>query len=125
MALIWKKRPASVQAGEYVEATVFVVQTYSTDERFTITPCGSMSYKRDHGVHGALNLRWRWTGYRLRDLKGQPWHRGKFQTVTDAKREAERRVRERVDDRGVPLRWAGSMLGWMPEDAEYFTGENK
>jgi len=35
---------------------------------------------------------------------------------------AKPQPKPRVDERGVPLRWAGYMLGWMPVDAEYFTG---
>jgi len=91
--LVWRKRKAPVQAGTYVEATVQVVQTYSTDGRFTITPSGTMAYKHDHGFHGNMGYRWRWTGYQLADTQAQRWHRGKFYTVGDAQREAERRVR--------------------------------
>lgn len=91
----WTTSKVSMQTGEYAAAQTIVTQHESADKRFTIRPTGRMDYRRDAGIRGPLNYKWRWKGYRLTDTHPNlpKWvsSTSRHSTVSEAKREAERR----------------------------------
>jgi hypothetical protein len=100
--LKWTSSKVSKQSGDYVEAQTMVTRHVSADGRFTIEPTGSMSYKREFGVRGAMKSKFRWSGYRLTDhsptLPKWLHPTEKHYSVASAKRAAARRAARKDDN---------------------------